>query len=140
MKLFVTCAVVSAFVPAPRAQVPACSPARRDVRAAAWRGSGNERLSFGQHRGKSFARVRREDPGYCAWVLEQPAPSVSVEALGDSSVNLAVRPYAKPDDYWDVYFGITEACKEALDAAGITIPFPQRDVHMAPQAESTPAE
>ena len=76
MKLFVTCAVVvSAFVPAPRAQVPACSPASRDVRAAAWRG--HKKLSFGQYRGKSFARVRREDPEYCAWALEQSAPRTS---------------------------------------------------------------
>ncbi len=63
-------------------------------------------------------------------VLKNPAPFVGVVELGDSSVNLAVRPYAKPEDYWDVYFGIYEAGKEALDAASITIPFPQVDVHM----------
>lgn len=64
-------------------------------------------------------------------VLEDPAPSVSVLELGDSSVNLAVRPYATPADYWDVYFGITEKAKLALDEAGIEIPFPQRVVHQA---------
>jgi len=52
------------------------------------------------------------------------------EELGDSSVNLAVRPWSTPDDYWDVFFGITEKCKNALDEAGIPIPFPQVDVHM----------
>lgn len=64
-------------------------------------------------------------------VLKEPAPSVNVLELGDSSVNLAVRPYATPADYWDVYFGITEAAKIALDEAGIEIPFPQRVVHQA---------
>ncbi len=64
-------------------------------------------------------------------VLQDPAPSVNVLELGDSSVNLAVRPYAKTADYWDVYFGVTEAAKEALDKAGIEIPFPQRVVHQA---------
>ncbi len=62
-------------------------------------------------------------------VLQTPAPSVNVLELADSSVNLAVRPWCNPVDYWDVYFGITEASKEALDAAGIEIPFPQRVVH-----------
>jgi small conductance mechanosensitive channel len=64
-------------------------------------------------------------------VLKEPAPSVNVLELGDSSVNLAVRPFATPEDYWDVYFGVTEASKEALDAAGIEIPFPQRVIHQA---------
>jgi small conductance mechanosensitive channel len=67
-------------------------------------------------------------------VLKSPAPFVGVAELGDSSVNLAVRPYAKPQDYWDVYFDIYESGKEALDAAGITIPFPQMDVHMKPNS------
>lgn len=63
-------------------------------------------------------------------VLKDPAPMVGVSELADSSVNLAVRPWATPADYWDVYFGTLENCKEALDQAKITIPFPQRDVHM----------
>ena len=57
-------------------------------------------------------------------VLEDPAPSVNVEALADSSVNLAVRPYCKPEDYWTVYFGTIEGTKEALDQAGVEIPYP----------------
>ncbi|ASV31913.1 mechanosensitive ion channel family protein [Maribacter cobaltidurans] len=57
-------------------------------------------------------------------VLQDPAPSVNVEELADSSVNLAVRPYCKPEDYWDVYFGTIEGTKEALDKAGIEIPYP----------------
>ena len=63
-------------------------------------------------------------------VLKDPEPFVGVSELADSSVNLAVRPWSTPDNYWDVYFGITEKCKEALDASGITIPFPQMDVHL----------
>ncbi|RMG26480.1 MAG: mechanosensitive ion channel family protein [Bacteroidetes bacterium] len=63
-------------------------------------------------------------------VLDEPAPSVNVMELADNSVNLAVRPYAKPEDYWTVYFEITEAVKEGLDATGIGIPYPQRVVHL----------
>ena len=63
-------------------------------------------------------------------VLKDPAPFVGVESLGDSSVNLAVRPHSTPEDYWDVYFDIYEEGKIALDENGITIPFPQVDVHM----------
>lgn len=57
-------------------------------------------------------------------VLKDPAPSVNVEELADSSVNLAVRPYCKPEDYWDVYFATIEGSKLALDAAKIEIPYP----------------
>lgn len=63
-------------------------------------------------------------------VLSDPAPFVGVKDLADSSVNLAVRPYSKPEDYWEVYFDVYEAGKLALDEAGITIPFPQMDVHV----------
>jgi small conductance mechanosensitive channel len=71
-------------------------------------------------------KVMEEDPK----VLKDPAPLVAVSELADSSVNLAVRPHATPADYWDVYFGILEKGKIALDEAKITIPFPQRDVHL----------
>jgi len=57
-------------------------------------------------------------------VLQDPAPSVNVENLGESSVDLAVRPFSKPEDYWDVYFATMENCKLALDKAGIEIPYP----------------
>jgi small conductance mechanosensitive channel len=63
-------------------------------------------------------------------VLKEPAPTVAVVNLADSSVNLVVRPYAKPNDYWAVLFDTLEKGKLALDAAGIGIPFPQRDVHL----------
>ncbi len=63
-------------------------------------------------------------------VLEEPAPSVEVLDLADSSVNLAVRPFAKSSDYWRVYFDTQELGKKALDRASIEIPFPQRDVRV----------
>jgi small conductance mechanosensitive channel len=59
-------------------------------------------------------------------VLSDPAPSVNVSELADSSVNFAVRPWCAPEHYWDVYFGITEGAKLALDKAGIEIPYPHR--------------
>jgi len=63
-------------------------------------------------------------------VLQTPAPTVNVSELADSSINFAVRPWSTSDDYWDVYFGITENVKEALDAAGIEIPYPhQVEIH-----------
>ena len=63
-------------------------------------------------------------------VLKDPAPSVNVSELADSSVNFAVRPYCKPEHYWDVYFGTLENCKLALDKAGIEIPYPhQVEIH-----------
>ncbi|MEP2935405.1 MAG: mechanosensitive ion channel domain-containing protein [Gilvibacter sp.] len=57
-------------------------------------------------------------------VLKDPAPTVDVSELADSSVNFAVRPWCKVEDYWDVYFRTLEDAKNALDAAGIEIPYP----------------
>lgn len=59
-------------------------------------------------------------------VLQDPAPTVNVLDLADSSVNFAVRPWCKSADYWDVYFDVTENVKIALDQAGIEIPFPHQ--------------
>jgi small conductance mechanosensitive channel len=63
-------------------------------------------------------------------VLEIPAATVAVVELADSSVNFVCRPWVNTADYWDVYFDITEAVKKAFDSNGISIPFPQQDVHM----------
>ena len=63
-------------------------------------------------------------------VLDTPEPVVAVKELADSSVNYVVRPWCKAEDYWTVYFDITEKVKLALEAGGLTIPFPQRDVHL----------
>lgn len=63
-------------------------------------------------------------------ILEKPAFNVAVSELADSSVNFVVRPWVKTDDYWDVYFDLTEKIKLTFDREGISIPFPQRDVHL----------
>ena len=63
-------------------------------------------------------------------VLKDPPATVAVSELGDSSVNFVVRPWVKSADYWDVYFDITAKVKLSLDQNGISIPYPQRDVHM----------
>ena len=63
-------------------------------------------------------------------ILKDPAYQIAVKELADSSVNLVVRPWCAVDDYWDVYFDVTRAMKEQLEAAGCSIPYPQQDVHM----------
>jgi len=63
-------------------------------------------------------------------VLKDPAPVVAVAELADSSVNFVVRPWVKTADYWTVYWDLTEKIKLAFDEQGITIPYPQQDVHM----------
>jgi len=62
--------------------------------------------------------------------LQDPAPTIGLLELADSSVNFAVRPWVKADDYWDVFFEFQENVKNRLNAEGISIPFPQRDVHV----------
>ena len=62
-------------------------------------------------------------------VLDDPEFVVKVFELGDSSVNFIVRPWVATDDYWDVYWDMTREVKMAFDREGISIPFPQRDVH-----------
>ncbi len=63
-------------------------------------------------------------------VLKDPAPTIAVSELGDSSVNLVVRPWCRREDYWALRFDLTRTMKEQLEAAGCSIPFPQRDVHV----------
>jgi len=63
-------------------------------------------------------------------ILKDPPPQISVSELADSSVNFVVRPWVKVEDYWGVYFDLTENIKKAFDANGVSIPFPQRDVHV----------
>jgi small conductance mechanosensitive channel len=68
-------------------------------------------------------------------VLESPQTNIAVSELGDSSVNLVVRPWVKTDDYWDVYFTLTEKIKLTFDEEGISIPYPQRDIHIYKSAD-----
>ena len=63
-------------------------------------------------------------------VLKDPAPTIGVLELADSSVNFAVRPWVKTADYWNVFFATQESIKKRFDAEGISIPFPQQDVHL----------
>jgi len=63
-------------------------------------------------------------------ILKDPASVVVVSELGDSSVNLTTRVWSTVDDYWDILFDTTEKVKKRFDAEKISIPFPQRDVHM----------
>ncbi|MFK8163863.1 MAG: mechanosensitive ion channel family protein [Lewinella sp.] len=66
----------------------------------------------------------------CPWILDDPSQGVVVAEHGDSSVNLATRPFCKSEHYWDTFFYMQEHVKKEFDKAGISIPFPQRDVHM----------
>jgi small conductance mechanosensitive channel len=63
-------------------------------------------------------------------VLADPAPQIAVSNLGDSSVDIVVRPWCNAADYWNLRFDLNRGLKEGLEAAGCSIPYPQRDVHM----------
>ncbi len=75
---------------------------------------------------KTLEEILSED----SRILKEPAPTIGVLELADSSVNFAVRPWVKTADYWDVFFETQEKIKKRFDAKGISIPFPQQDVHM----------
>ena len=66
-------------------------------------------------------------------ILAEPAATIAVSELGDSSVNFVVRPWAKTSDFWGVKFDLTEAIKKRFDKDGISFPFPQQDVHLYKQ-------
>ena len=69
-------------------------------------------------------------------ILKDPAPTIAVSELADSSVNFVVRPWVKSSDYWAVYYDLHETVKTRFDEKGISIPFPQRDVHMIKPVEA----
>ncbi|HDI3210249.1 small-conductance mechanosensitive channel MscS [Vibrio cholerae] len=75
-------------------------------------------------------RVLRETLEKDPRILKDPDMTIGVLTLADSSINFVVRPWCKTSDYWTVYFDSMQAIKEALDANGIEIPFPQMDVHL----------
>ena len=78
-----------------------------------------------------LARLAKED----SRILADPAPFIAVAELADSSVNLVFRPWVETADDWDVRFDLTEKIKNRLDEAGISIPFPQQDVHLFVEKE-----
>lgn len=78
-------------------------------------------------------KVRKELEGLVAAderILKDPAVTIAVSELADSSVNFVLRPWVKTADYWGVYFDLTEAIKKRFDEVGISIPFPQQDVYI----------
>jgi small conductance mechanosensitive channel len=86
-------------------------------------------ISYGDDIEKA-ERVLREIVASNDRVLKDPEPLIHLHELGDSSVNFIVRPWVNTEDYWDTYWAITRAVKMRFDAEGISIPFPQRDVHL----------
>lgn len=90
-------------------------------------------MTFGVGYGDDLDKVRaaikdvvESDPR----IHKEPAPLIAVNELADSSVNFYVRPWVNTSDYWGVYWDLTEAIKKRFDKEGISIPFPQRDVHI----------
>lgn len=75
---------------------------------------------------ETLMEILNEDPR----ILKEPAPTVAVAELADSSVNLVVRPWVKTGDYWAVRFDLVEKIKKVFDERGISIPYPQQDVHL----------
>ncbi len=71
-----------------------------------------------------------------ALVLKDPAPTIRVNELADSSVNLICRPWTLTENYWSVYWDLMQTVKQEFDGAGVSIPFPQRDVHIYQQKEN----
>jgi small conductance mechanosensitive channel len=71
-------------------------------------------------------------------ILKDPAPLVKLHVLNESSVDFVVRPWVNTEDYWNVYWDLTRQVKMRFDQEGISIPFPQRDVHV--YSTSLPAE
>ena len=90
-------------------------------------------LTFGIGYGDSIDKAREailKVGKECEWVLDDPAQGVFVGELGDSSVNLATRPFCKSEYYWETFFYMNEHVKKEFDKQGISIPFPQMDVHV----------
>jgi small conductance mechanosensitive channel len=86
-------------------------------------------ISYDDDIGKAMETINRvldNEPR----LLKDPAPTVAVSELADSSVNLVVRPWCAKEDYWGVYFDLTRAMKEELEKSGCSIPYPQTDVHL----------
>ena len=75
-------------------------------------------------------RVLKEIVDAHPLVLKDPEPVVQLHELADSSCNFVCRPWARTDDFWTVYWDITRSVKERFDSEGISIPFPQQDVHL----------
>jgi small conductance mechanosensitive channel len=86
-------------------------------------------IGYGDDMDKAKALMQTVLDGH-ELILKDPAPVIEVHELADSSVNFVCRPWCKTSDYWTVYWGVTKQVKEKFDAEGVSIPFPQRDIHM----------
>jgi len=93
-------------------------------------------ISYGDDIEKA-ERVLREIVASHAKVLADPEPNIRLHKLGDSSVNFIVRPWTNTENYWDVYWDITREVKLRFDREGISIPFPQRDLHIHQEMQTT---
>ena len=90
-------------------------------------------LTYGIGYGDDIDKARQvilEVGKNCEWVLDEPKQGVVVAELGDSSVNLATRPFVKSEHYWDAYFYMQENVKKEFDKQGIGIPYPTMDVNV----------
>ena len=81
---------------------------------------------------KVLSEIQAEDER----ILKDPAPMIGLVELGDSSVNFTVRSWVKTADYWNVFFDTQEKIKKRFDAEGISIPFPQQDVHIISESKN----
>jgi small conductance mechanosensitive channel len=86
-------------------------------------------ISYGDDIGKAIEIIERVLSDESR-VLADPEPTIGVVELGDSSVNIVVRPWVLGSEYWPTRFALTRALKEGLEAGGCSIPFPQRDLHV----------
>ena len=86
-------------------------------------------ISYSDDIGKAI-KIASETIAKHSKVLSDPAPLIATDELGDSSVNIIMRPWVKTGDYWVVKRELLKQIKEAYDQAGISIPFPQTDVHL----------
>jgi small conductance mechanosensitive channel len=93
-------------------------------------------ISYGDDIGRAVEVLQKVLAGDSR-VLKDPEPVVAVGALADSSVDLVVRPWCRKEDYWALRFDLTRRCKEELESAGLSIPFPQRDLHVFPTSQGT---
>lgn len=95
-------------------------------------------MVFGVSYGDDLDKVRKVLEGVLAEderILPEPAPVIVVLELADSSINFGVRPWVNSADFWGVYWDTLEKTKKRFDAEGITIPFPQQDVHLHKASE-----
>lgn len=90
-------------------------------------------FTFGIGYGDDIDKAKKVIEGLIAAddrILKDPAPFIAVSELADSSVNFAVRVWADAGNYWGIFFDMTEKVKKSFDKEGISIPFPQTDVHV----------